>query len=112
MAKRLRENEVEFDDLSLVNRASPSAKIHGKLTMLSPMKKAKSCNYFDGEIADDSSRTLRIFGFDSSVCKKLSDHCEDKKAVVLSGCEVKRSGYMSGDLEVLVSKSTEVAESN
>ena len=112
MAKRLRENEVEFDDLSLVNGASPSAKIHGKLTVLSPMKKAKSCNYFDGEIADDSGRTLRVFGFDSSVRKKLSDHYEDKKAVVLSGCEVKRSSYMSGDLEVFVGKSTEVAESN
>ena len=31
---------------------SPNAKIHGVLTALSPMKKSRTCKYFDGEITD------------------------------------------------------------
>ena len=111
MAKRSRDREEEFVDISSVNHASPRAKIHGRITGLSPMKKAKTCIYFDGEIADESG-TMHVYGFDSSVRKKLSDHYEQNKAVVLSQCEVKPSRRMCGDLELLVDKCTEVVESN
>ena len=94
-----------------MNHASPSAKIHGRITGLSPMKKAKTCIYFDGEIADESG-TMHVYGFDSGVRKKLSEHYEQKKAVVLSRCEVKPSRRTCGDLELLVDKCTEVVESS
>ena len=43
MAKRERECE-EFEEVSAVVHTSPNAKIHGVVTSLSPMKKAKSCS--------------------------------------------------------------------
>ena len=49
-SKRGREVE-EFDDVASVVNASPNAKIHGVVTTVSPMKKGKTCSYFDGEIS-------------------------------------------------------------
>ena len=54
------------------------------------MKKAKTCIYFDWKIAD----AMHVYRFDSGVRKKLSEHYEQKKAVVLSRCEVKPSRRM------------------
>ena len=60
MAKRERECE-EFEEVSAVVHTSPNAKIHGVVTSLSPMEKAKSCSFFDGEISDGKAN-MRVFG--------------------------------------------------
>ena len=52
---------------------------------------------------------MRVFGFDSWVRRKLVEFEDSKKAVALTNCEVKaRRGE---DLEVLVTKKTEVEKS-
>ncbi len=53
------------------------------MTALSPMKKGKSCQYFDGEIADGSSR-MRVVGFDANIRKKLQEFYDESDAVALS----------------------------
>ena len=63
MAKRVREVE-EF--VSGVVDASPNTKIHGVVTSLSPVKKIKSCSYFDGEISDSLRRVLVAFRLPAS----------------------------------------------
>ena len=70
--------------------ASPNAKIHGVVTTVSPMKKGKTCSYFDGEISDGQAK-MRVFGFDSGVRRELLEYEEKEDAVVLSHCEVKRA---------------------
>ena len=56
--------QEEFEDVSGVVATSPSARIHGIVTSVSPMKKSRTCNYFDGEITDGKT-SMRLFGFDS-----------------------------------------------
>ena len=90
MTKRLRESdEQEFDDISEVY-ASPNAKIHGVLNALSPLKKSKGCTYFDGQITDGKT-TMRLFGIDSSVRRRLAELESDNTPVALSHCEIKKS---------------------
>ena len=88
MAKRSRESDVqEFDNISDVC-TSPNAKIHGVLNSVSPLKKSKGCAYFDGQITDGKT-TMRLFGFDSSVRRRLAEL--DSAPVALSHCEIKKS---------------------
>ena len=44
--RKFREDDI-FDDIISVNEPSSSATLHGVVTSLSPMKKGKSCEYFD-----------------------------------------------------------------
>ena len=83
MAKRERE---EFEDVSKVLHPSPNAKIHAVVNAVSPMKKSKTCSFFDGEITDEKV-CMRVFGFDGSVCRKLVEFEESKSAVTLENCE-------------------------
>ena len=71
MAKRSCPFE-EFEDVSKVSCTSPNTKIHGVVDSLSPMRSSKSssCSYFDGEITDEKA-TMRFFGFDAWVRRRL-----------------------------------------
>ncbi len=111
MAKRPLEVE-EFEGVSAVLGTSPSAKIHGVVTSVSPMKKSRtSCNYFDGEITDGKT-SMRLFGFDAAagVRRRLVEFEEKEQPVVLTKCEVKHSREGS-QLEILVGKYTDVDKS-
>ena len=70
----------EFNDLSSVTHTSTNAKVRGVVTVVSPMKKDKTCEYFDGELADDKAR-IRLFGFDSNVRQKLLEHLQNKDSI-------------------------------
>ena len=56
----------EFEEVSEVSNTSPNARIHGLLAAVSPMKKSKTCSYFNGELTDGKA-TMCVFGFDSGV---------------------------------------------
>ena len=88
MAKRALEQVEEFVEVADVSHACENGNIHGVVNSLSPMKKSKK--YFDGEISDGKA-SLRIFGFDSGVRRKLAEFEEGSSAVALSHCKVKQS---------------------
>ena len=100
-----------FHDISDVSTSS-NASLRGVVTV-SPMHKGDSTYhpcvreenllytpYFDGTIADDKG-TLRLYGFDSNVQRKLFEAVESSegKGVMLKHCEVKR-GKHGGNFEV------------
>ncbi len=84
MAKCERECE-EFEDISQVLYASPNAKIHSVVTSVSPMKKAKMCSYFNGEVSNGKA-SMRVFGFDSGVRKRLAEFRDSRSPVTLANC--------------------------
>jgi len=85
MAKRSREQLEDFDDVSRVTHSSPNAKLSGVVWSVSPMRPSKTCSYFDGEISDvKSTSTMRLFGFDGSVRRKLLARKSSSVCVVLS----------------------------
>ncbi len=107
MAKR----PLEEFDVSTV-AVSPNAKVHGVVSCVSPMKRSKTCSYFDGEVTDGKN-TMRLFGFDGAagVRRKLVEFEGKPQAISLSACEVKKA--RQGDrLEILVGKGTHVEVSD
>jgi hypothetical protein len=121
----MKRSRDEFEDVSMVSRTSQNAKIRGVVNCISPMKKAKTCSFFDGKFTDGKS-TMRIFGFDSGVRERLLERSDSP--VAINGCEVKRSKYDDFEvgivinpvlwirhvtyLQVLVSKCSEISSSN
>ena len=73
MSRHSLQKEVDVSD---VLETSSNFKIHGVISSLSPMKKAKNCSYFDGQITDGKSK-IRLFGFDGTIRKRLADEEED-----------------------------------
>lgn len=102
--------EDQFEDLGEMT-LSKSAKVHGVISELSPMKNtaAGTSKYFHGQLTDGKTRR-RIFGFDSKIHQRLADFHQSKEAVALTNCEVKEGKY-SSELELLVRKSTDVEKS-
>ena len=96
MAKREREEEFEVSEVA---HPSSCASVKGVVKTLSPMKKSKSCSYFDGEISDGKA-SMRLFGFDSGIRTKLLEY-ESKKSISLVNCEVKQS-RQGQQLEVII----------
>ena len=66
MAQKCKMLMDQFDDLASITHTSPNGKVRGVVTVVSPMKKGKTCEYFDGELADDKAR-IRLFGFDDNI---------------------------------------------
>lgn len=100
MAKRGEDQVEDFEDVSGVIHLSPNAKLCGMVQSVSLMKKNKTCAYFDGEISDGKS-TMRSFGFDSSMQRKLVEEGSGT-TLVLSNCKVRKSRHRD-QLEVQLS---------
>ena len=79
------------------------------VTSVSPMKKSKSCSFFDGEITNGKA-CMRVFEFDVSVRRKLVEFEATKSAVTLAKCEVK-SSRKGEELEGLLKKHTDLLKS-
>lgn len=94
MTKRFRE-EVDVANLKVASDQT-ELQICGVVGEISPMKKGRSASYFDGKMSDGKAK-VRLFGFDDSIRKRLSD--VSGSAVVLSNCQVKKARY-SDDFEV------------
>ena len=105
-----KKRSVETDDEFEVGemRISKSAKIHGVMTSISPMKLSGSgtSKYFHGHITDGYKK-VRFVGFDAKMHQKLSDFHQTKEPVALSNCAVKEGKY-SSELEVVVRNITEL----
>jgi hypothetical protein len=104
--KRNRSNVVNVSDIS---NTSSNATVGGVVTVLSPMKKSRSCPFFDGKISDGRS-SMRLFGFDPNARDILANYNQTKQPVVLGNCEIKPS-RLSEDLEIFVTRKTEMEES-
>lgn len=98
-------------DVSEVSKSSEVASISGVVTSVSPMRKSKNTSsFFDGNITDGHS-SMRIFGFDSRVRKRLMEFEKSVSPVTLDNCKVKRSRINDTQLEVYVSPQTSISQS-
>ena len=70
-------------DLSFLCSPAKSARVQGVLTQLSSMKAGK---YFDGCLADSSSTSIRIVGFDAKKQEQLAHIYEMKQSLVMKNC--------------------------
>ena len=102
--KRPRLNE--FEDLASIGESpSPTAKVHGIITGLSPLKPSSGKPFFEGTFSD-CGPSLRLVGFNEEQQKKLATFHADEQPVALTNCSIMRGKRDDGDLEIIVKDST------
>ena len=99
----------DIEQISNVDRPIASTRLHGAITCLSPIKKGRKSLFFDGTLADATSK-IRVVGFDAHQQRKLQEYHQNNVAVELDNCEVKSSTYGDG-YEVMLKNSTAIKES-
>ena len=106
---RKRNLEHEFDSIDEV-KAAGSSTIHGAVASVSPIKKGRNSIFFDGFIADQTSK-IRMVGFDCQQQKKISHFHSKNTPVTIVNCEVKPSRQGHG-FEIMLKNGTEIRESS
>ena len=96
----------EYETLESVNKPTKTAKLHGVICNLSPMKAGK---YFEGELARRDTAAMRIVGFNTKLQQELSEQVQEGP-VTLENCTVQKSKY-SDSYEVLLNNSTKIGNS-
>ena len=102
-------NLEELDHLDAVEKPIANASVHGAITSLSPVKKGRNTNYFDGTIADERTK-LRLVGFSSDQQRKLSSFFKNGTTINLQNCQVKESRE-GNKMEVMLKGNTIIVES-
>ena len=74
------------------------------------MKKAKKCDFFDGQLFDGKS-TMRFVGFSSRFQQELDQFKSQNETVVLKDCEVKAARRGSNPWEVIMKHDTQLKKS-
>ena len=81
--KRLFKDDVmEVDRLNSLSSAASSVQVHGAVTSISLVKK-KTCNFFDGKLADESS-AIQMVGFNAHQQKNYKRSMKKRVPVELS----------------------------
>ena len=76
-------------EFSLISTVEP--KVEGVVATLSPLKKGKNKECFEGKSSDgDTCTSIRLVGFDRSHRDQLDDFHEKQESVELLDCQVKR----------------------
>ena len=99
----------EFQDVTSIGEESPTAKVHGIVTGLSPIMPSSGKLFFEDTFSD-CGRFLRLVGFNSEQQKKLSTFQDNEEPVAPTNCYLTR-GKWGDDLEIIVKDSTTVMKS-
>lgn len=99
----------EFDDLTSIASPTKSAKVHGLVTKLSPMKTGGGKPYFEGRLADDTT-SLRVVGFSEEMQQQMASHQQQQNPVALDNCLIQKSKF-GDNMEVLINKDTSISPS-
>lgn len=97
MASKRKNEEVE--DFEAVDKPHASANVHGVISSLSPIKKGRKSEYFDGIVSNGKSK-LRLVGFSPAQQQEMKNFMSQKTPVQLEDCETKqarRAGAEDGD---------------
>ena len=108
--KRLFKEMMEVDSLNNLSSAASNVRVHGAVTSVSPVKKGKRSNFFNGKLADESC-AMRMVGFNAHQQIKLQEFHVKRVPVQISNCEIKRSKYGDG-YDILLKSTSGIEKSS
>ena len=80
--------------------------IYGTLTSVSPMRKGRKQNYFEGTVSNGTSK-LRLVGFVPKVQRELNDIFSNREPIEIENCQIKNS-FRGDAMEILLKSDTMV----
>ena len=100
----------ELEHLDAAQQPIANASLHAAVTSLSPLKKGRNSNYFEGTVADQSTK-LRLVGFSSDQQRKLSTFFKNRTTINLKNCQIKESRE-GNKMEVMLKSNTQILQSD
>ena len=107
MARKRTIDEVEsiqVDSRDVLDKPVASANVNAVITSLSPVKKGRTRNYFEGTVCDGKAK-LRLVGFNLSQRTLMDNYIKSKGTVDLNDCQIQEA-KRGRDMEVLIKNST------
>lgn len=96
----------EIDKLDNLNNLISSATFHRVMSSVSPLKRGRTWNYFNGMITD-GTKSVWVVRFNYSQQKTVKQFMDSKENVQFSDCEVKQPRKRES-MEILLKGSTEI----
>ena len=85
----------EVDNITDLEKLMLNTSLHGAITSLSPIKKGRKSLFFDGMLADNTSK-VRVVGYEAHQQKKLNELYQNNVPIQLVDCEVKKARHGQG----------------
>lgn len=101
--------KLEVDDFESVNEPADSASVHGVMSDVSPIKKGRYSDFFEGNVYDGQS-TMRLVGFKKSQQKQMKQMMESKEPIHIDDCQIK-CAKRGNKLEILLKNATKIKKS-
>ena len=98
----------EVLDLDGLQEPIANASVEG-ITSVSPIKKGKTSNYFDGTVTDSTAK-VRLVGFTASQQKKVNEYMTQNQPIKIENCEIKRA-QRGNKSEVMLKGNTKIGDS-
>ena len=92
-----------------MDQSITNTRVHGAIISWSPVKRGHKSLFFDGMLADESSRIWLVM-FDAQQQRKLHEYRQNNVAVQPVNCEVKPCRQGEG-YELMLKNSTQIKES-
>ena len=101
--------KLEVEDFESISEPANNASIHGVVSELSPIKKSRYSEYFEGNVYDGQS-TMRLVGFKKSQQNKMKQMMENKQPIHIDDCQIK-SAQRGNRLDILLKSSSKIMKS-
>ena len=90
MASKPTKCKLELEEIDSLEEPVSTASLHAVVSSLSPVKKGRNSDYFEGTVTDGIS-TVRLVGFKRSQQSKIQRFM-DKQQPILDDCEINKAG--------------------
>ena len=87
MASKPTKHKLELEEVDSLEEPVSTASLHAVVSSLSPVKKGRNSDYFEGTATDGKS-TVRLVGFKRSQQSKIQRFMDKQQPILLDDCEM------------------------
>ena len=90
MASKPTKRKLEIEEVDSLEEPVSTASLHAVVSSLSPVKKGRNSDYFEGTVTDGKS-TVRLVGYKRSQQSKIQRFMDKQQPILLDDCEIKKA---------------------
>ena len=109
MASKPTKCKLELEEVDSLEEPVSTASLHAVLSSLSPVKKGRNSDYFEGTVTDGKS-TVRLVRFKRSQQSKIQRFMDKQQPILLDDCEINKAGC-GPRMEIMLKVSTTITSS-
>ena len=87
IASKPTKHKLELEEVDSLEEPVSTASLHAVVSSLSPVKKGRNSDYFEGTVTDGKS-TVRLVGFKRSQQSKIQRFMDKQQPILLDDCEI------------------------